>query len=130
MVVVIGVTGRNFAAGMSGGVAYVFDEDDGFRARCNLEMVALEAMTETDAAQVRALLEEHGERTASPKANELLDAWPTVWPTFVKVVPLEHRQVVAKPTPAESPDRAATPRLGNPESQPIAMHTLAGGSGG
>jgi glutamate synthase (NADPH/NADH) large chain len=100
-VVVLGTTGRNFAAGMSGGYAFVFDEDAQFRRRCNLEMVELEAMGQRDAEMVRALLEEHVARTGSPKAIELLGAWDSVVPKFVKVVPSEYRRALeAQASPA------------------------------
>ncbi|WP_437669603.1 glutamate synthase large subunit [Sorangium sp. So ce131] len=93
-VIILGTTGRNFGAGMSGGLAYVFDEDALFEARCNKEMVALETMTAADAESVRALLEEHVRRTGSRKALELLDSWQTVLAKFVKVVPSEYRRAL------------------------------------
>jgi glutamate synthase (NADPH/NADH) large chain len=93
-VIILGTTGRNFGAGMSGGLAYVFDEDALFEARCNKEMVALETMTAADAESVRALLEEHVRRTGSRKATELLDSWQAVLPKFVKVVPSEYRRAL------------------------------------
>src|SRR5207249_4906200 len=74
-VIVLGSTGRNFAAGMSGGVAYVLDPDDAFAARCNTEMVELEEPSEADFEEVRALVEEHRERTASPVAERVLRDW-------------------------------------------------------
>src|SRR5205807_5131578 len=64
--VVLGRTGRNFAAGMSGGIAYVLDEDSSFATRCNMQLVALEALEDEDAATVRALVEDHALRTGSP----------------------------------------------------------------
>src|SRR6202020_423260 len=64
-VVVLGTTGRNFAAGMSGGIAYVYDKDRRFKGRCNLELVDLEALTDADDAEVRALISEHAQRTGS-----------------------------------------------------------------
>ena len=97
-VVVLGTTGRNFAAGMSGGLAYVFDEDAGFAARCNKDMVELEAMSPADADLVRALLDEHVARTGSRKAIELLDCWDAVVSKFVKVVPSEYRRVLEAQT--------------------------------
>ncbi|HMJ56011.1 MAG TPA: glutamate synthase large subunit [Polyangiaceae bacterium] len=100
-VVILGTTGRNFAAGMSGGFAYVFDEDAKFDDRCNKEMVELEAIGPTDAEMLRALLEEHVQRTASRKALELLDSWEVVVPKFVKVVPSEYRRALeAQESPA------------------------------
>jgi glutamate synthase (NADPH) large chain len=100
-VVVLGTTGRNFAAGMSGGFAFVFDEDANFDARCNKEMVELEAIGVADADMLHALLEEHVQRTASRKALELLDSWEVVVSKFVKVVPSEYRRAIeAQESPA------------------------------
>jgi glutamate synthase (NADPH/NADH) large chain len=100
-VIILGTTGRNFAAGMSGGMAYVFDEDALFEARCNKEMVELETMDASDAEIVRGLLEEHVQRTGSRKAVELLDCWEAVIPKFVKVVPSEYRRALeAQSSPA------------------------------
>ncbi len=96
VVVVLGTTGRNFAAGMSGGVAYVFDEDANFDARCNKEMVALEALEDDEAAMLRALLEEHVDRTASSKAQELLDCWDVARAKIVKVMPSEYRRTLSE----------------------------------
>ena len=71
-VVVLGPTGRNFAAGMSGGVAYVSTRTGLFAERCNMGMVGFEEIDEADALELRALVEEHGERTGSPVAARLL----------------------------------------------------------
>ena len=67
-VVVLGPTGRNFAAGMSGGVAYVLDEDGPFAKRCNMGMVGFDELSEADAIELRAMIEEHQRRTGSPVA--------------------------------------------------------------
>src|SRR5262249_15412454 len=67
-VVVLGETGWNFAAGMSGGVAYVLDEHGRFAARCNMGMVGFEELSEADTIELRAMIEEHGARTGSPVA--------------------------------------------------------------
>jgi glutamate synthase (NADPH/NADH) large chain len=93
-VVVIGRTGRNFAAGMSGGYAYVLDEDGQFESRCNLDLVELEPLGPDDAATVAGLLEEHCARTGSVKARELLGRWEESIGRFVKVVPVEFRRVL------------------------------------
>src|SRR5919201_2258189 len=77
-VVVLGATGRNFAAGMSGGVAYVLDPDDAFAAKCNTEMVELEEPADEDLEEVRALVEEHLERTESPVAERVLREWESL----------------------------------------------------
>ena len=95
-VVVLGTTGRNFAAGMSGGLAYVFDEDGHFTRRCNLEMVELVSVEGVEADLVRQLVEEHGDRTKSPKAAELLDHWAAVQRKLVKVFPSEYRRILSE----------------------------------
>jgi glutamate synthase (NADPH) large chain len=94
LIVILGITGRNFAAGMSGGIAYVFDEDARFEARCNKDMVELLSMTSADMDKVRELLEDHQRRTTSRKAAELLNTWTGVAPKFVKVVPSEYRMAL------------------------------------
>jgi glutamate synthase domain-containing protein 3 len=94
--IIIGKTGRNFAAGMSGGFAYVLDEDGGFEKRCNLEMVELEAMGTEDAHFVADLLERHHELTRSEKAKRLLSRWDHTVTKFVKVIPIEYRRVLAE----------------------------------
>jgi glutamate synthase (NADPH/NADH) large chain len=93
-VVVLGRTGRNFAAGMSGGYAYVLDETGDFEKRCNLGMVELEALSSEDAAVVASLLTEHAKRTGSEKATALLARWEVALTKFVKVVPVEYRRVL------------------------------------
>jgi glutamate synthase (NADPH/NADH) large chain/glutamate synthase (ferredoxin) len=93
-VVVLGRTGRNFAAGMSGGIAYVLDEDGSFAGRCNHQLVGLEALEEDDEAIVVALIEEHGERTGSPVAAWLLADWQPS--RFVKVIPHDYKRALAE----------------------------------
>jgi glutamate synthase (NADPH) large chain len=104
-VIVLGTTGRNFGAGMSGGIAYVFDEDGSFVSRCNTEMVALEALEPEEAHLVRHLIEEHHERTGSPKAHELLDLWSAVVPKMVKVIPSEMKRALAEKSSPETSGR-------------------------
>jgi glutamate synthase domain-containing protein 2/glutamate synthase domain-containing protein 1/glutamate synthase domain-containing protein 3 len=94
-VVVLGPTGRNFAAGMSGGIAYVLDEDGGFAARCNTELVGLDELDEDDVAQLHALVEEHLERTGSAVAARVLAAWEATLPSFVKVMPHDYKRALA-----------------------------------
>ncbi|HEY0665446.1 MAG TPA: glutamate synthase-related protein [Gallionella sp.] len=117
MVVVLGSTGRNFAAGMSGGVAYVLDEDGGFEKRCNLAMVALEpvpaeaAASETgeveahgrvhfnhldkaDEHALREQIEKHLRYTGSPRAKQILGNWTAYLPRFIKVMPTEYRRAL------------------------------------
>ena len=74
-VVVLGPTGVNFAAGMSGGIAYVYDADGGFRNRCNTELVGFDAITPDESDELRGWIEEHRERTGSTLADRLLDDW-------------------------------------------------------
>jgi glutamate synthase (NADPH) large chain len=93
-VVVLGPTGRNFAAGMSGGIAYVLDEDDSFATRCNTQLVGLEALEEGDDEIVRALLAEHAERTGSPVAARLLADWSSA--RFVKVMPHDYKRALSE----------------------------------
>jgi len=94
-VVVLGPTGRNFAAGMSGGIAYVLDADGGFAGRCNMELVDLDPFEARDAQIVRGLVEEHLLRTGSPVARGLLDSWEERCAAFVKVMPRDFRAAVA-----------------------------------
>jgi glutamate synthase (NADPH/NADH) large chain len=125
VVVVLGQTGRNFAAGMSGGIAYVIDEDDTFATRCNLAMVDLEpvgaeetAMTETyhqsgdlethgkvdiladmtrfDAERLRQLIQNHLRYTGSTRARDILDNWAVYRPKFRKVMPIEYRRALTE----------------------------------
>ena len=94
-VVVIGPTGRNFGAGMSGGIAYVYDEAGDFAIRCNQEMVDLEALDDAENLElVRGLLERHREYTGSTVAEQLLGDWAAVAQRFVKVMPLDYRRVL------------------------------------
>ena len=95
-VVVIGGTGRNFAAGMSGGIAYVLDEDGSFPRRANLGMVDLEAVVDTaDAEMVKDLLSRHIRYTHSPVAARLLVDWARSREKFVKVIPKDYKRVLA-----------------------------------
>jgi glutamate synthase (NADPH/NADH) large chain len=106
LVAVLGLTGVNFAAGMSGGLAYVYDQDGLFDSRCNLEMVDLDLLSPSDEANLRALIERHAVYTGSPRARELLDDWHTEKGRFVKVFPMEYRRVLGEMSQAD----AATPR--------------------
>ncbi len=95
-VVVLGPTGRNFAAGMSGGIAYVLDDDGTFAARCNTELVSLDGLEDDDADTLRALVEEHAERAGSTVATGLLEDWDAVPRRFVKVMPHDFRRALAE----------------------------------
>jgi glutamate synthase domain-containing protein 3 len=96
VVVVLGRTGRNFAAGMSGGVAYVLDDDGTFKTRCNLDMVEIDPLDEQDAEAIQALVRRHYEYTQSAVAWRVLSGWKQRAQQFVKVMPIEYRQVLAK----------------------------------
>jgi glutamate synthase (NADPH/NADH) large chain len=107
VVVVLGTTGRNFAAGMSGGLAYVLDEDGAFASRCNMAMVELATLDAEDDVLVRALLGEHIDHTGSAKARRVLTAWGTKGATFVKVYPLEYKRVLEARRGARADEKAA-----------------------
>jgi glutamate synthase domain-containing protein 2/glutamate synthase domain-containing protein 1/glutamate synthase domain-containing protein 3 len=95
-VVVLGPTGRNFAAGMSGGVAYVLDEQGAFAERCNMGMVGFDELDQADAIELRALIEEHSQRTGSPVAARVLGDWNRLLErgAFVKVMPHDYKRVL------------------------------------
>jgi glutamate synthase (NADPH/NADH) large chain len=112
-VVVLGATGRNFAAGMSGGIAYVLDEQGVFAGRCNLAMVDLEPVVSegeqdakvsrefwhhgfSDEAVLRRLLEQHARYTGSTRARDILERWAEFRGRFVKVFPKEYRRALAE----------------------------------
>jgi glutamate synthase domain-containing protein 3 len=95
-VVVIGPTGLNFAAGMSGGIAYVLDVDGGFRGRCNTELVGFDEISGDDAGEIRALVEEHRDRTGSTVAARLLETWSESLDRFVKVMPHDYKRALAE----------------------------------
>jgi len=101
-VVVLGPTGRNFAAGMSGGIAYVLDEFGDFAERCNTEKVDLEKVVDDeDRDELRALIEKHHQFTESANAKRVLDGWDAMLPKFVKVYPRDYRRVVEARRQAE-----------------------------
>jgi len=94
-VVVLGPTGRNFAAGMSGGIAYVLDEAGDFPRRCNREMVSLFPLDDPEEiAVVRGLVRKHAEYTGSERSRQVLAAWERMVPRFVKVYPNDYRRVI------------------------------------
>jgi glutamate synthase (ferredoxin) len=94
-VVVLGPTGRNFAAGMSGGIAYVLDEAGDFRRNCNQEMVKLFSLDDPEEiALVRDMIRRHAEYTQSERSREVLARWDEVVPRFVKVYPNDYRRVI------------------------------------
>lgn len=93
--VVLGATGRNFAAGMSGGVAYVYDENGDFDFYCNMEMVELSLIEDSmDSKELHSLITRHYQYTGSARAKELLDNWRDAVEKFIKVVPIEYKKVL------------------------------------
>jgi glutamate synthase domain-containing protein 3 len=102
-VVVLGATGRNFAAGMSGGIAYVLDEHGEFPARCNMGMVGFDEISQADAIELRAMIEEHARRTDSPVARDVLDRFEALLAAgaFVKVMPHDYKRVLRELAEAE-----------------------------
>lgn len=95
-VVVLGGTGRNFAAGMSGGVAYILDEKGDFATRCNTSMVGLEKLEEQEEIDsIYAMIEKHSKYTNSRKAAQVLANWQEMVPKFVKVMPRDYKRVLA-----------------------------------
>ena len=135
LVVVIGQTGRNFAAGMSGGIAYVLDESGDFERRCNLSMVELEPvaaeenvtealdwsggeleghglvdvstdMTRHDATRLRMLVENHRRYTNSARAHDILLNWEYYMPKFVKVMPVDYRKALEAAAKAQAAEAA------------------------
>jgi len=96
LVIVLGKTGRNFAAGMSGGVAYVLDADRDFKTRCNMGMVEIDPIDDQDAETIHALVRRHYDYTQSAVAWRVLSGWKDYVQQFAKVMPVEYRQVLAK----------------------------------
>jgi glutamate synthase (NADPH) large chain len=93
-VVVLGPTGLNFAAGMSGGIAYVLDMDGAFRSRCNTELVGFDEITPDEALELRGWVGEHRERTGSPVAEHVLAEWEGQLRRFVKVMPHDYKRAL------------------------------------
>jgi glutamate synthase (NADPH/NADH) large chain len=92
--VVLGPTGRNFGAGMSGGIAYVYDPDDTFFRRVNGEMVDLEPLDPEDGEWLRQTLRTHQQETGSTVAGAVLDRWHTEVRRFKKVMPTDYKRVL------------------------------------
>jgi glutamate synthase (NADPH) large chain len=134
---VLGKAGRNFAAGMSGGIAYVLDEEGDFTQRCNLSMVELEPIPEEEhaAAQggtleleghgkvkidhvaghddemLKGLIQRHLLYTGSERARRILENWAGYLPKFVKVMPLEYRRALAEMAQEQLKNDQPTPRV-------------------
>ena len=95
-VVILGETGRNFGAGMSGGIAYVLNQDGGFKARCNLETLDLDPLDDQDNQELRLLIERHFAYTGSAVADRLLKDWPESVKQFIKVMPKDYKRVLSE----------------------------------
>ena len=94
-VVILGPTGRNFAAGMSGGIAYVWDPHSKLIDECNLEMVELESLEQKkDVEELKELVDKHAIYTGSAVAKDILDSWNTSVRQFVKVMPTDYKRVL------------------------------------
>jgi glutamate synthase domain-containing protein 3 len=113
-VVVLGPTGRNFAAGMSGGIAYVLDENGVFPARCNPELVELESAAPDDLEEIHALVAEHGERTQSPVAERVLVEWESLRDAWVKVMPRDYKRALAEAAEREASGGGEATPVGSP----------------
>jgi glutamate synthase domain-containing protein 3 len=110
VVVVLGQTGRNFAAGMSGGVAYAFDEYQLFDTLCNLDTVDLENVwQEEDQRLLFSLISQHADWARSRQARRILEAWPDMVGKFVKVMPLDYRKALQRMREGEERDTETTP---------------------
>ena len=95
--VILGSTGRNFGAGMSGGIAYVLDEDEKFKSKCNAEDLNLDPVTEEDdVQQLKELITNHYNYTQSALAQRILENWDSYITKFVKVLPEEYRQALIR----------------------------------
>jgi glutamate synthase (ferredoxin) len=95
-VIVLGPTGRNFAAGMSGGIAWVLDEDGSFPKSCNQQMVALEPLSDpAEMEEVRQMIQRHADYTRSRRALKILENWNQMAPKFVKVLPKDYKRMLA-----------------------------------
>ena len=95
-VVVLGPTGRNFAAGMSGGIAYLLDDQGDALSRINTQMVEVERVVDAkEAEELRALIARHVAATGSRHAQNVLAAWPTKLPKFLRVIPKDYKRVLA-----------------------------------
>lgn len=95
--IILGEVGRNFGAGMSGGIAYIFDEKKTFRKNCNNEALnLLEVTEENDIKQLKDLIESHYNSTLSPLAQRILEKWETCLPQFIKVFPEEYKQALLR----------------------------------
>ena len=105
--VILGATGRNFAAGMSGGIAYVWDVDGTFPTRVNKEMVDLDPLDGQDLDYLKAMITKHVEYTGSTRGREILDRWETEKSRFVKVMPTDYKRALAELRKLAAQDQTA-----------------------
>ena len=94
VVVILGPTGRNFAAGMSGGLAYIYDIDGTFPSRCNKQMVLLESVEGKEAEELKQMIENHVRYTKSKAGERILSDWNKTLSRFVKVIPKDYKNVL------------------------------------
>jgi glutamate synthase domain-containing protein 3 len=99
--VILGEIGKNFAAGMSGGIAYVYDKDSTLSGRINTEMVDLDTIEDEDEAEVKSMIENYIKYTGSKEASEILDSWSSSKSKFIKVMPKDYKRVLAEQKEAE-----------------------------
>lgn len=111
-VVILGDTGRNFAAGMSGGVAYVWDVNKTFVKNCNMEMVLLDTLDEEDEHLLHSMIEQHKHHTNSEVAAHILSYWTNTYKNFIKVMPIDYKKVLEK-RKAEKKSTTAQTTFGN-----------------
>jgi glutamate synthase (NADPH/NADH) large chain len=95
-IVVLGETGKNFGAGMSGGIAYVYNPDGKFEAHCNMGMVDLDPLDAEDQSVLKGLIEEHMAYTGSTVASGILSEWESQVKMFTKVIPFDYKAVLNK----------------------------------
>ena len=108
-VVVLGETGSNFAAGMSGGIAYVWNKNQNFDYFCNMEMVELNLLDESSSRnELRDLIHRHWTYTDSPLARKMLDNWQHYADQFIQVIPIEYKKVIQ-----DEKDRILRERINN-----------------
>jgi glutamate synthase domain-containing protein 2/glutamate synthase domain-containing protein 3 len=132
-VVVLGPTGRNFAAGMSGGIAYVYDSDHRFASRCNTDLVDLDPLSDGDEPELRALIAEHAQRTGSLVARNVLAQWERARERFIKVMPRDYKRALAEaasaaagPLTGEGVDPGTTGPLASSTAEAVTSTEAAG----
>ena len=102
--IVLGKTGRNFGAGMSGGIAYIYDPNGEFKGKYNKEMVELEKISAEDEPAINDLLLNHYRYTQSPVAKKILDNFKSSMRKFVKVMPIEYKRILSNAKMADKTD--------------------------